>query len=177
MKLYPNSTTLRTMKVRPAPPAAPHAIDRSDRALLAHRQTASRRRSVRSACARTFTNPQTADGIRLIDPLADLNQPASTPRGHHRAMGRRSSIAAFWACAARAVDAGRRAAGRARHPVGCAGCSVALSMRARRDAHAQVRKQLRVGVSGRSFVCVCVCVRDVEPDVAVSFSLDVRACI
>jgi hypothetical protein len=56
-----------------------------------------------------------------------------------RPMGRRSSNGAFCGYAAVAVEAGRRAPGRARRPVGCAGCSVALSTRARRAAHAGVR--------------------------------------
>ena len=139
MEPYPNSTTLRTMKVRPAPPAAPHAIDRSDRALLRIARPASRRRSVRSACARTFTNPPATDGIRLLDPLAGLNQPGSASRGHRDAMGSRSSDAAFGGYVAMALEAGRRAAGRACRPVGRAGCPMALSMRARRAAHAGVR--------------------------------------
>ena len=133
----------------------------------------SKGRSVRSACARTFTNPLVADGIRLLDPLAGLNQPDSAPRGHHGAMGRRSSNGAFCGYAAMAVEAGRRAAGRARRTVGRAGRPVALSMRTRRCALAHVREQPRVGMSGRSFVCRCVCMRDVQSDVAVSFSLDV----
>ena len=82
MEPYPNSTTLRAMKVRPAPRDAPHAIPRSGRALLAHRRTLPTPRSVRSACARTFTNLLAADGIRLLDPLAGLDRPDSAPHGH-----------------------------------------------------------------------------------------------
>ena len=53
------------------------------------------------------------------------------------AAGRRMAL--FVAMLLWAVEAGRRAPGRARRPVGCAGCSVALSTRARRVAHAGVR--------------------------------------
>ena len=100
-------------------------------------------RSKRNACKlqryEAESNPQTADGIRLVDRLAGLNQPGSAPRGHHGAMGSWSSDAAFGAYVAMALEAGRRAAGRARRPVGRAGCPMALSTRARRVAHAGVR--------------------------------------
>ena len=114
-----------------------------------------------------------ADGIRLLDPLTGLNQPDSALRGHRDAWAGLSSEAALCGYAGVAVEEGRRTAGRARRPLGRAGRAVARSMRARRAAHAQVREPPRVCVSGRLFVCQCVCVRDVQPDVAVSFSLDV----
>ena len=39
--------------------------------------------------------------------------------------------------------------------------------RARRDTRGDVREQPRFGVLGRSFVCFCLCVRDVQHDVSV----------
>ena len=101
-----------------------------------------------------------ADGIRLLDPLAGLNQPDSAPRGHHGAMGRRSSNGAFCGYAAMAVEAGRRAAGRARRTVGRAGRPVALSMRARPEERRHVQDLPRFDVIGRLFVYECACAND-----------------
>ena len=92
---------------------------------------ASRRRSVRSACARTFPNPPTADGMRLLDPLVGLDQPGSAPRGYRDASASFSSEAALCGYAGMAAEDGRRAAGRARRSLGLAGRPVALSMRPR----------------------------------------------
>ena len=172
-----NSTPIRPRSARfrcalPHPPHRTRSLAPAERYSRIARP-ASRRRSVRSACARTFTNPPTADGIRLLDPLTGLNQPDSAPRGHRDASASFSSEAALCGYAGMAVEEGRRTAGRARRPLGRAGRAVALSMRARREAHAQVREPPRVCVSGRSFVCRCVCMRDVQPDMVVSFSLDV----
>ena len=62
MTSYPNSNTLRTMKVRPAPPDASHAIPRSGRALLAHCQTRLEA-AIRRASGRRGLR---ADPLRLI---------------------------------------------------------------------------------------------------------------
>ena len=42
-------------------------------------------RSVRAACARTFANPPTADGMRLLDPIAGPDKLDSVPCGHRDA--------------------------------------------------------------------------------------------
>ena len=47
--------------------------------------------------------------------------------------------------------------------------------RARRDPRGDVREQPRFGVPGRSFMCFCLCVRDVQRAASVSFFLHVCA--
>ena len=114
---------------------------REDCSLFTNAHFSSTSRSVRPACARTFPNPPTADGMRLLDPIAGPGKPESAPRGQRDAVGGRSAISRFWLCGTQAAKGGRRAAGRARRPVGLTGRSQALSTRGRRDALEYVRQR------------------------------------
>jgi hypothetical protein len=148
-----NSTPIRPRSAqrRCAPPHATHrtrSLARIERYSRVARP-ASRGRSVRSACARTFTNPPVADGIRLFDPLAGLNQPDSALRGHHGAMGRRSSRCCF----CRFVSMSRW---RSRRVVAQRGVLAAPSA-ARR--YRCVRVELRTLVCGSRRGLVCLAVR------------------
>ena len=89
--------------------------------------------------------------MRLLNPIAGLDKPESAPRGQRDAVGGRSAIGRFWLCGTQAAERGRRAAGRARLPVGLAGRSRALSTRGRRDALDYVRqRQRRLRAGGRA---------------------------
>ena len=88
--------------------------------------------------------------MRLLDPLVGLDKPESAPRGQRDAVGGSSAISRFWLCGTQAAEGGRRAAGRARRPVGLVGRSQTLSTRARRDALDDVRqRQQRLRAGGR----------------------------
>ena len=52
-------------------------------------------RSVRFACARTFADAPTADGMRLLDPIEGPDKPDFAARGQCGAVGGRSPTAAF----------------------------------------------------------------------------------
>ena len=93
----PTSIRWCSTRCRCAPPSPPHRArsgaphERSTRIA----RPASIGRSVRPACARTFANPPTTDGMRLLDPFAGLNKPGLAPRGQRGALGGRSAAGRF----------------------------------------------------------------------------------
>ena len=97
-----------------------------------------------SACrcgAPSLSFHPTADGMRLLDPIAGPDKPEFASRGQCGAVGGRSPAAAFRLLGTWAAEEGRGAAALARHPAGLAGRSRAPSMRGRRGALDSVRER------------------------------------